>query len=42
MKALHVLSRLLDKSKDEVIALTVLSKSIDAQAISNLVAENFR
>lgn len=37
MKALHVLARLLDKSRDEVVALTVLSKGLDAQVIQETV-----
>lgn len=31
--AFHVLAKLLDKTKDEVIAITVQSKNVDANAV---------
>jgi hypothetical protein len=41
IKALHVLARLLDKSRDEVLALTVISKGIDGQTVGQTVREHF-
>lgn len=33
IKAFHVLARLLDKSKDEVVAITVVNKGLDVSHI---------
>ena len=42
LKAFHVLARLLDKSRDEVLAITVVNNKMDVSQIQELITEHFR
>lgn len=41
IKAFHVLAKLMDKSRDEVLAITVQSKDVDSAYIQELVYKHF-